>query len=238
MKKIQKTETYAILLAGGEGKRYRVGKVRKEFVSFLGKPLFLWSLETLLALPEIEKIVVVFPEGSEKYERLVSKHIASGRVSIFCALKNRHESIRGALLTLPPRGMVVVQDGISPLTSLALIRETLKEARRVGAATASISAIYRVFAQKGQYIDKVLERSRLAYTVSPQAFSIPLLHKGLEWAKKKGVTDRAMVELIRKIGKSVGLVRSPEENIKLTFPHDALTIEALLRKKISPNRKR
>ncbi|MDD5068809.1 MAG: 2-C-methyl-D-erythritol 4-phosphate cytidylyltransferase [Candidatus Pacebacteria bacterium] len=220
---------YAILLAGGEGRRYSSGKNLKQFVKTKGKPLFLWALETYLKMPEVQKIAIVFPEKEHEHIKFLKK-IPPERIDILFAKEDRHASIAYALGTFPKKGLVVIQDGISPLTKAPLIRETLLSAKKYGAATAFIPAIYRVFTRKENFIEKVLERQELGYTVSPQAFRIAVLQKALDAGKKAHVKDRAMVDLVRRIGKKVALVASNPENIKLTYPHDALTIEALLRK--------
>lgn len=55
-------KNYAIILAGGDGKRLG-SKIPKCFIKVNGKELYKYSLETFLSISKFKKIVLVVPKG-------------------------------------------------------------------------------------------------------------------------------------------------------------------------------
>ncbi|MDF1614200.1 2-C-methyl-D-erythritol 2,4-cyclodiphosphate synthase [Desulfurivibrio dismutans] len=138
----QKTDSAAIIAAGGSGTRMG-GGVPKQFLELAGVPLFVHCVRAFVAVPEVGRVVVVarndFLEAARQMlarhgltEVLVVAGGASRQDSVACGLR--------ALAALPEHyELVAVHDGARPLVSPELIRHCLAAARQQGAAIAAVA---------------------------------------------------------------------------------------------------
>ncbi|MEW6215118.1 MAG: 2-C-methyl-D-erythritol 4-phosphate cytidylyltransferase, partial [Nitrospirota bacterium] len=123
-----KSKVIAIVPAAGLGKRFGPG-TNKPFQNLRGKPLIVWSLETLEAVDEIAEIIPVFKEEDmmigveviEEYNLSKIKRIASGG-------KERQDSVYNGLRLVDEKDCIVlIHDGVRPLIEKPLIEEAIKE---------------------------------------------------------------------------------------------------------------
>ena len=122
-----KERVTAIVPAAGLGKRFGEG-ANKPFLRLRGKPLLIWALEVLEALPEVKEIIPVLKDGDmelgveilEEYRISKVRRIAPGG-------KERQESVfHGLKLADAGKGIILVHDGVRPLIEPAIIREAIR----------------------------------------------------------------------------------------------------------------
>ncbi|MFH1645776.1 MAG: 2-C-methyl-D-erythritol 4-phosphate cytidylyltransferase [Candidatus Omnitrophota bacterium] len=129
-------------------------------------------------------------------------------------------------------GVVVIQNGDSPITPSDLINRCINAAIKKKAATAYIPAFFTTFETDKNFLKKVFDRKKTGYTCDPQAYEIKILKKALSFAMKNNIKDKPTVELVRAVGQSVFLVESDTANVKITTEQDLKRAEFVLKKRI------
>ena len=206
-------ETWAIVVAGGEGRRFGQPK---QFALLGGRPVIEWSLEASRSVAR--GVVAVVPEsfvGSPGLAKSADRVMAGG--------PTRAASVRRGLAAVPANAeIVVVHDAARPLASRELFRAVV-EAVMAGAdgavpALAVADTIKRV--RNGEVVE-TLDRSELVAVQTPQAFRAEALRSAHEDAPE--ATDDA--GLLEALGLSVTVVEGEYHNLKLTSPDDLVIAE-------------
>lgn len=216
----------ALIVAAGRGER--LGSTGpKAFVPLAGRPLLSWSVDLLLGLPEIDRVVVALPAGVQTPEGTIG--VRGGKV--------RSESVALALAGAGPggpRGSVLVHDAARPLTSAELVRATLatlEADERLDAAIAAApvsDTIKRVDGAGEGVVVQTLERSALWAAQTPQVFRREALERALDVPADilAQATDDAW--LVERAGGRVGIVPADSANLKITTPLDLQLAELLV----------
>lgn len=203
-----------ILLSAGEGKMF--GE-KKQFRKFLGKPLFMHSLEKTLGKFD-EIILVLPPEDMERWPLPQGvKKVQGG--------KERQDSVFNALLEANGE-VVVIHDCARPFASLDLFFKVsnLGEYQGKIPAIPVRDTIKRVL--HGIVIETV-DRSNLWLSQTPQGFDRKVLLECHFKGRNEGffATDDAM--LLEHYGYKVGIVQGEATNIKITYQEDMVLAEAI-----------
>jgi 2-C-methyl-D-erythritol 4-phosphate cytidylyltransferase len=225
------SKVFVVLLAAGKGIRFGRRGTPKQFRLLLEKPVFVHCLETYLSLPRVNRIFLVHPPAfGNKVRGMLRKYGVTDRVETVPGGKDRQASVESALLRVPDQGLVVIQNSVSPATSADLIRRCILSANRNGAATAFIEPYHTVFTRRGSKLAGVFSRAVLGYTCDPQAYRVAILKQALRLARKKNWKDKPTVDLVRRTGRQVHLVRSESSNLKITSEADLKALETILRR--------
>ena len=234
-------QTAAVILAAGSGKRMGTD-VPKQFLSLCGEPALAWTLRAFEESCVEGMVLVVSSDEAEEYCRreIVEKY---GFQKVFTYVRGgaeRYDSVWNGLTALtdlmdPTSGFVLIHDGARCLVTKDVIEQTLVDAKRCGAAVASVpvkDTIKRV--DTDGFSAETLERKTLRQMQTPQTFAYPLIYeayrKMIEEEPQSGVTDDAEV-LQRMCGRSSFLSEGSYENLKITTPEDLLVAEAILKKR-------
>jgi 2-C-methyl-D-erythritol 4-phosphate cytidylyltransferase len=213
--------TVALILAAGSGERLGAGGP-KALVELAGRPLLQWSIEALRAVGAIEQLVVAMPAGAP----------APAGVTAVTGGATRSESVRLALAAAGPAETVLVHDAARPLLSPALAERVIAALQGEEALDAAIAAVPVTDTVKrvgeGRRVQETLDRSLLWAVQTPQVFRRGALERALDVSGETlaRATDDAW--LIEQAGGTVLVVRSGEENLKVTTPHDLRVAELLL----------
>ena len=207
----------ALLVAAGRGER--LGSDRpKALVVVSGRPLYMWSLDALLAAPSIDEVVVAGPEGLE----------APAGVRVVAGGAERSHSVRNALHA-SSGDPVVVQDAARPLLSAELVERCVAALDGADAAIAA-ARVTDTTKQAGPdgVVERTLDRSRLWAVQTPQVFRRAALEAALAQPDDvlAAATDDA--QLVEAAGGVVRVVEAPRENLKVTTPLDLRVAELLL----------
>ena len=219
----------AVIVAAGSGTR--MGRP-KQFLPLLGRPVVEWSLRAFLELPEISEIAVVLTEEnlSEHGERL---RRLSPKIKLVPGGATRMGSVRNGFSAVSKKAaLIAVHDGARPLITPEIIRNTLEEAQKSGAALAAVPAKDTLKEVKGRehFIDATPDRAAFWLAQTPQCYRRDLLGDALEkFAGEADATDES--QLVERAGHRVKVVPSTYENIKITTPEDLEVSQALLLKR-------
>lgn len=223
----------AIILTGGSGSRIKEINYPKQFCELLGKPAFIYPLETYENMPEIDDIyLVINKDYSERYNEILNKYHFKKLRKLVAGGKDRQESVQNGLFAVKKTDTIVIQDGSNPTTHPELIKECIETAKKYGACTAYLAARHTVVQVNNNEIETVLERDSLAYTCAPQAYKFEIIVKALEYAKENALTNRPIVDLVKRIGSKVALVPSIYENVKITTYENLPAVEQVLKNRI------
>src|SRR5579875_3718179 len=122
----------ALIVAAGRGERLGSGRP-KALVPLCGRPMLEWSVASLRAVPEVERIVVALPADE-------LDAAPSGAVAVAGGVQRSH-SVRNALAACGGDGdPVIVHDAARPLTPPELFGQALRELELHPDADAVIAA--------------------------------------------------------------------------------------------------
>jgi 2-C-methyl-D-erythritol 4-phosphate cytidylyltransferase len=214
----------ALIVAAGRGER--LGSDRpKALVTVAGRPMLQWSVDALLGVADVHRIVVALPADALAQAPAGALAVAGGAV--------RSESVRAALRAVPDGDPVIVHDAARPLAQPELFAGALAELERSGAdavvAAAPVADTIKQVGADGRSVQRTLDRSCLWTVQTPQVFRRVALERELLRASPEllaAATDDAW--LIERAGGSVRVLPAPAENFKITTPLDLRLAELLL----------
>ena len=214
----------ALIVAAGRGERLGFHRP-KALVMLAGRPLLHWSVESLRAVAEVDRIVVALPADDLSAAPEGTVAVAGGRV--------RSESVKRALAVAAGADRVLVHDAARPLASPELFARALAELRESGAdavvAATPVSDTIKQVGVDGHTVAATLSRARLWAVQTPQVFRRQALQDALGAASDADLaeaTDDAW--LIERAGGTVRVLDGEPRNLKVTTPIDLRVAELLL----------
>lgn len=197
-------------------------------------PIISYSLVAFERSPEIDGFVIVAPKPKlEMVAMIVRLYGCEKARRVVAGTGQRYGSLLNALKALDDDvTMVSIHDVSRPCLTADLVTETVRGAKRYGAAVAAVrieNAVKEV--DKGQKITKSLDRSKLWATQTPQTFRRELLEKGLEAANKQKLQPDDEAEAVALVHSEVHLVPSSPNNMKVRSADDLMLAASLLRVK-------
>jgi 2-C-methyl-D-erythritol 4-phosphate cytidylyltransferase len=228
---------YALIVAGGKGTRIK-SKLPKQFLPLNGKPVLLHTLEAFFRYSDMIRVVLVIPADTfSDWEQISRTHNFKKSIVLQEGGSSRFQSVKNGLEKIHGEGLVAIHDGVRPLVSEQIIRDSFTLARTHQSAVASVQ-LKESLRQLGQDSPGVsnhpllrtqsVDRSRFRLIQTPQTFDIALIKKAYEIREDIALTDDASVA--ERAGFQINLFEGSYENLKITTEEDLITAEALLRK--------
>jgi 2-C-methyl-D-erythritol 4-phosphate cytidylyltransferase/2-C-methyl-D-erythritol 2,4-cyclodiphosphate synthase len=205
----------------------------------LGRAIWRWSLDALLAVPGMEVVALVVPaDGLERY-RAALPPSAAQRCRLVAGGEARADSVRAGLEALVDAGvsaatMVLVHDAARPAASVALMERVARAAAEGDAAIPVVpvnDTLKR--AREGRVLDTV-DRADLVAAQTPQAAGLGILRAALEAARSQGWEPTDEAAALTALGVTVRTVEGDPANRKLTEPADAELLRGILRSWMAP----
>ena len=213
-----------IITAGGIGKRMGTD-LPKQFLEIQGKPILLHCLEKFHSFDSTLEIIITLPADWMSYwtELLKTFHCEiPHRVST--GGQERFHSIQMALSQCTG-DFIMVHDGVRPLVSHETIQRCIEGLAHSDSVipVLAVKDSLRVLTKDGS---EMVNRNDYKLVHTPQCFKAELLKKAYQTSFHEGMTDDASV--VGLIGPEPFLVKSNEENIKITTSSDLAIAAALL----------
>ncbi len=204
-----------ILLAAGRGKRF--GR-KKQFITIKGKPLFMYSVETVRQL--FDEIILVLPEEDIKNINVPQdvKKVAGG--------EERQDSVLNALLETEAE-TVVIHDTARPFAT----REMFTKVSDLGDYDGKIVAVPSRDTLKEVAEDivvRTIDRSGIWLAQTPQAFKRKILLECHFKARNEGFYGTDDASLLERYGYKIGVIEGSYWNFKVTYPEDISVLEKLI----------
>lgn len=220
-------ELYALIVAGGSGKRMGAD-IPKQFLELAGRPVLMHTIERFKSFNEAIEIITILPENQlrywcelqEKYSFKVPQTLVKGGSSRFYSVKN-------GLKFVNVPGLVAIHDGVRPFVSIDTIRRCFETAEKFGNAIPSVFPVesLRLLTDEG---NMYLNRLHVKQIQTPQVFNAQLIKQAYLQEYRPEFTDDATV--LESTGEKINLIDGNRENIKITNPEDLLYSTALLPK--------
>ncbi|MEQ9464531.1 MAG: 2-C-methyl-D-erythritol 4-phosphate cytidylyltransferase [Haliea sp.] len=211
---------WGVIPAAGVGARMEASRP-KQYLEIGGKTLLQYSLDALLAIPAVEKVVVAL--GAEQ---AAPAWLAGPRVRLAVGGARRADSVLAALRVLQEiahkEDWVLVHDAARPCLLPAdgerLVARVLGTG--VGALLAEpvVDTVKRVDASG--CVLETLDRSRLWRAQTPQMFRLGELAAALENALGSGIAITDEASAMEHAGHPVAVVQGASRNLKVTVPED------------------
>ena len=224
---------HAIVPAAGEGTRFG-GDQPKQFSLLLDRPLLAWTVERLVAVPVVDRVVVAVPAGRARETREMLAEEVAPRPEVPVATveggRRRQDSVAAALAAAAaePSDWVAVHDGARPCLSAVDLEAVVQ-------AAAGSGGVGAVLGRPVSDTLKTVESGRLGATVArsglfraetPQVFRAADLREALERAERQSLEVSDESSLFEP--DSIAAVAASHPNPKLTGPSDLPAIAALL----------
>lgn len=226
---------YAVIFAGGIGKRMNTKALPKQFLKLYGKEIIIYTLEHFEKHREIDGIAVACVEEWIPYlEELIVKYqfkkvkavVPGGRTgqdSIFEGIKAVDRLVQG------DGHIVLIHDGVRPLINEQTITDCIKSVRENGSAITVAPAVETIIrVDDNQQVREVIERADCLMARAPQCFFLKEIleaHRKAVQENKHDFIDSASI--MKYYGHTLSVVDGPVENIKITTPMDFYTFRAL-----------
>jgi 2-C-methyl-D-erythritol 4-phosphate cytidylyltransferase len=225
----QENRVVAIIPAAGTGKRFG-DRTNKPLELLNGKPLIIWALETLEAMPEIKEIIPVLKESDMEYGAdLFEEYRISKIRRIAPGGKERQDSVfHGVKLIDDKKCIVLVHDGARPLIETDIIREALKQMKDCDGVVVAVPVKDTIKEVSGGIIKKTLKRNSLWSVQTPQIFPFKTLYNAYEKAMQDSFYSTDDSALVEKYGGKIKIAEGSYSNIKITTPEDMKAAEIIL----------
>jgi 2-C-methyl-D-erythritol 4-phosphate cytidylyltransferase len=214
-------ETWAIIVAGGRGRRF--GRA-KQYAELDGLRLVDWAVQAAVGVSD--GIVVVLPATDIETTPVV------GADAVTAGGATRSASVRAGLALVPASAeIVVVHDAVRPLASLRLWTSVVTAvAEGADAAIPGVEVTDTIKRIESGKVIETLDRKHLVAVQTPQAFAAAAL-RDAHATGSDATDDAALVELA---GGRVAVVSGDPYNIKVTGPADLDLAATLLARSRAP----
>ncbi|HEX5395557.1 MAG TPA: 2-C-methyl-D-erythritol 2,4-cyclodiphosphate synthase [Candidatus Limnocylindria bacterium] len=217
----------AVLVAAGRSRRMGSDKL---WLDLFGRPVWRWSLDTLLASDPLERLALVVPSGSEERFRSLLPSSALDRCLLVPGGPTRGDSVRAGLAALTDAGcadstLVLVHDAARPAASGALIARVVDAAGDAGGVVPGLPVSDTLMRESGEHVD----RQGLVAVQTPQLGRLGDLRSALGAGS---FTDEGSA--LAAAGLPVRIVAGEPGNRKMTEPDDLELLRAVLRGRALP----
>lgn len=235
----------AIVPAAGLGRRFGPG-TNKPFQILKGKPLIVWSLETLESVKEIEEIIPVIKKGDrEKGVAVFKEHNLSKVKKIAPGGKERQDSVYNGIKLIEDRdNIVLIHDGARPFIDKDLVEKAIEELlisstphlakegkkglKGFDGVVLGVPVKDTIKEVNEGFVKKTLQRDVLWAIQTPQVFLCSSLATAFEKAIREGFYSTDDAALVEKYGGKIRVIMGSYRNMKITTPEDLATAEYFL----------
>lgn len=228
--KSQKMKFYAIIVAGGSGKRMQA-PIAKQFLLLNKKPVVMHTLQAFyLSEVQPEIILVLAKTDHEYWKELCVKYNFNIPHILVEGGKERFHSVRNGLMTIKQDGIVAIHDAVRPVVSSILITQTFRHALETGNAIPCVKPSDSVRKLQDNS-SKIINRDKLVLIQTPQTFDLGQLRIAYQQRFSNKFTDDASV--VEAAGFPINLIEGSRNNIKITYLEDLELASFLLKNNIS-----
>lgn len=212
----------AIIAAAGKSERMGAG-TDKAFLNLGSRPVIAYSLLAFERCTDVDQIILVVRKDQLIAAKAVVRMFGISKIrEIVAGGASRQASVMNGLKAVDSDTRVlVVHDGARPCVTPETISETVKLARRSGAAVVGRRIWDTVkYVEKGTTVSRTEDRAKLWAVQTPQAFNSRLLERAYAEAakaKKEYTDDAAAVEAL---GETVKIYECDRANLKITTVED------------------
>tara|TARA_B100000029_G_C17459669_1_gene918035 strand:- start:103 stop:1263 length:1161 start_codon:yes stop_codon:yes gene_type:complete len=210
-----KNSNIAIILSGGEGKRFD-SKLPKQFFNIYGITVLELTLQKFLEIELFSEIILVC---NEKYEERTKKIANNNKVIIVKGGKTRQKSVFNGLIECSKfnPSNVLIHDVVRPFFSNKLLRNILLSLEKNDSAIPAIDVKDSIRLIDGDsYNDINRKKTKLIQT--PQGFNFKKIFKAHQQLRTSNLSDDSII--FKKNGNNVSIIPGEIVNFKITNKED------------------
>jgi len=222
-----------LLLAAGTGTRFN-HSLPKQLEQLDGKPLIEYSLKVFNDHEQVDEINIV--TSDELIDRVteISRPYTNKVKQIIKGGSTRSESSFAGLVSIKSNvnSKVLIHDAARPFISPKIISECIEALDTYDAVSVAVPSNETTFEVEEGQVDRILNRNSLMRAQTPQGFRLQRIiaaHKKLKTDESFTPTDDCGVIAKYFPETPIGIIYGSERNIKVTFPEDMLTAQAMLK---------
>lgn len=223
---------WGLIIASGKPEGFAEG-VDPSFLTLGSKPVLMHSLAAFEKCADIEGLVILASKDRVESVRAMVQMFGCAKVKRILPMgASRASSILGVVKELQGDKVPVlaIHEGIRPMVSADEISETVKLAKKHGAAVLCDRIPDPVrLTEKGSKVTAEVEGSHLWSCRSPQAFKVDVLVKALDAAAKKKVALRDEADALALVKGELHVVPATHSVIRISGPRDLVLADYLLR---------
>ena len=228
-------KNFAVIFAGGTGRRMHTTSRPKQFLEYQGKPIIIYTLELFDNHPMIDGIVVACVEEWIPFlEKMLKKFEINKVKAIVTGGETGQESIYKGLvaakgLSESNDDIVLIHDGVRPLITEQTITDNIETVRRDGSCITCIPATETFIVSQSDGSLEIPTRDNSLIARAPQSFYLKEIFQAHEQARAEGRHDFIdSCSMMHHYGHKLGKVIGPMENIKITTPTDYFVFKAMV----------
>jgi 2-C-methyl-D-erythritol 4-phosphate cytidylyltransferase len=222
---------YAIILAGGYGKRLN-SELPKQFILLNKKPVIIHTIEKF-SLPRISGIIIVVPEDYISYtEKLLKQYSIKNIIKIIKGGETRQGSSYNAIKCMNFNGsdILLFHDAARPFISKKIISNCIEETESNGSAGVYVRTTDTIAEIENKFVKSIPRRDLLYNTQTPQAFKYNIIKEAHDLGLSSENIPTDDVQLVINAGYKVKICEGDYNNIKITSQSDLDFAEFLLNK--------
>jgi 2-C-methyl-D-erythritol 4-phosphate cytidylyltransferase len=220
------TKKYALIVAGGSGKRMESG-IPKQFLPLQEKPVLMHTIEAFHKIQGIKIIVVLPSSNMEDWKKILLQYSFSINHILVEGGETRFHSVLNGLQKVENESIVAIHDGVRPIISSDIIQKSFDIASQKGNAIAAVKLKDSIREMTIIGSSKNVNRNNYFLIQTPQTFQSSIIKDAYQKATHYNFTDDASVaEEIS--GVKINLFEGDYRNIKITTPEDLIIASAFL----------
>jgi 2-C-methyl-D-erythritol 4-phosphate cytidylyltransferase len=219
----------AIVPAAGIGARMQADRA-KQMLGLGGVPLLVHTLRRFELCDAVDQIILVSqPNLTTEVLALISRYNLKKVARVVGGGAERQDSVYRGIQVIKEEdaGIIAIHDAVRPFVRPEEIRSVIERAHNTGAALMATAAIDTIKQVKSGRVQRTLDRKRIFYAQTPQAFRYSIIREAYERAYADGFTATDDSQLVERIGHRVSVVEGSPINIKITRPFDLRLAEVI-----------
>ena len=226
-------KSIALIPAAGMGKRMGAS-INKQYLHLDGMPIVARTISVFERSPLIDAIYLVIPAEEIPFcrEHIVEAYNFCKVAAIIPGGKERQHSVmnglRGMREHVSDGDVILIHDGVRPLITEEVLRESIAVARSHDGAVVAVPAKDTIKSVENGNVTGTPDRNTLWQAQTPQAFRYSVIysaHQAAETDHYLGTDDSSLVE---RTGGLMRIVQGDYHNIKITTSEDLVLAEAFL----------
>ncbi|MBC7962150.1 MAG: 2-C-methyl-D-erythritol 4-phosphate cytidylyltransferase [Steroidobacteraceae bacterium] len=227
------SKSIALIPAAGMGKRMGAS-VNKQYLQLNGLPIVARTISAFEHSPLIYAIYLVIPADEIPYcqEHIVTACGFKKIAAIVPGGRERQNSVMNGLNAmrncLTDDDVVLIHDGVRPLVTENMLRESIAVARTHDGALVAVPTKDTIKIVADGIVVDTPPRETLWQAQTPQSFRFGVIHAAHLSAEKDGFVGTDDSSLVERNGGKICIVPGDYRNIKITTPEDLILAEAFL----------
>lgn len=233
---LNSTDNYAIVLAGGVGKRMGDVNLPKQFLEICQIPIIILTIQNIIKTKLFKTLyIAIHPDWKEYLQQLLYNYELRKNIKIIDGGKDRNDSIENALDALKrddikDDDIVVIHDAVRPFISKELLQNAVIKTAQFGATVAIVPAKDTMIVSHNGIASSIPNRNEIFHGQAPDSFKFCIIYnalKSLTSEEKKSITGTAQICSKKNI--AIHTFLGDERNIKITTITDLFLAKAIFK---------